>query len=1168
MGGRIRSLDWSGTPLGPLETWPKSLRIATGIMLGAASPIALCWGPDLIFLYNDPWVALLGNRHPHALGRTAREVLDRIWDTVGPLLAGVMAGRGAAEMHDQQFTLYRHGPPEEAWFDASFNPLPQEDGSVAGVLVIAAETTERVRADQALRESEQRLAAELDAARRLQQVSIDLIQADTMEELYDRILDTAAAILKADFASIQILHPERGPAGELELVGNRGFSSRAARFWQWVRPESHSACGVALRTRQRVAVADVQACDFMAGSQDLEMFLEIGIRATQATPLFSRAGALLGAFSTQWREPHELIESEARTLDILARQIADLMERTRIEEALGESEQQYRDLVRYAPAGIYEVNLRKKRLVSVNEAMCQMLGYSREELLTIDPFEILEEEDRALFRARIAAWLGGERPDENVEYRVKARDGRFIDAVLNVTFTADENGQPLGATVVAHDVTDRKQAHEALRESEERFRSSVENLLDAFAVYSSVRDEEGRIVDFRVEYANEAACQLTHRARENYVGRTVLELYPDLRQTPIFDWFVEGVETRRPIIKQDFAFDTAPLGISGIRYYDYRISRLGDGFTAAWEDVTERKLARDELEVRVKERTAELLHANEQLRQEVEDRTRAEQSLRLEEARLDALVHLSQLDRATLSEITGFVLEQGIALTESKIGFIGFLSEDESVYVLNAVSKDVVKECDVAGDPVQWHIADAGIWADAIRLRTTLFINDYGIHDPRKKGLPPGHPYVKRFMVVPILEEDRAVAVAGVGNKATDYDNSDQRQIALLLDGMWNFVQRNRTREALQQAYIKLQASEARFRTIFEEAPVGIALTDPEGRLVATNPTLQRLLDHAGRDLSGRNFFDLLSGASDDGDQLLRQLLDAPDNGRGQELRYLRNGEEAGVANVMVRLLRDNADEPSLVLALVEDITERKRTQEALIQAERLNAMGRIAASLAHEINNPIQAVVGCLGLARKQVGETGEVSRYMDVAIGELRRAARIVQQMRNLGRRTEERKEPADVGALVETALTLTQNRARTQKVEMVFEGRHALSPVPAVADRVQQVFLNIVLNALDSMPDGGELRIRAASTKEPPGVQISFADTGMGITPEELEHVFEAFHSTRELGLGLGLYVSRNIVQEHRGWIDVQTQVGQGTTFTVWLPAEPAHLDSDVRQEREAG
>ena len=224
-----------------------------------------------------------------------------------------------------------------------------------------------------------------------------------------------------------------------------------------------------------------------------------------------------------------------------------------------------------------------------------------------------------------------------------------------------------------------------------------------------------------------------------------------------------------------------------------------------WRAEEELRKSREELEIKIKERTSDLSHMNEQLQMEVEERKRTEQTLRLEEARLDALLHLSRMSEASLQEITGFTLEQAINLTTSKIGFVGFLNEDESVYTLHAVSKDVVKECMVTGDPLQWHVADAGIWAEAITERRTLFINDYSKPHLRKKGLPPGHPYVNRFMVVPILEEGKVVALAGVGNKTSDYDVSDERQVTLLLDGMWGYVERNLSRQRLQQAYEELE---------------------------------------------------------------------------------------------------------------------------------------------------------------------------------------------------------------------------------------------------------------------------------------------------------------------------------------------------------------------------
>jgi signal transduction histidine kinase len=195
-------------------------------------------------------------------------------------------------------------------------------------------TGQAQEAETALRGSEERMSEELAATQQLQQTSTQLIREDNVEALYEQILDAAVAIMRSGYASLQMLYPERAPGGELGLLCYRGFNPQAVRFWTWVQPDAKSTCGIALRTGQRVIVPDVQASGFMAGSEDQAIYLQTGIRAVQSTPLVSRTGKVLGMISTHWNQPYQPSECDLRLLDVLARQAADLIERSQADKAL------------------------------------------------------------------------------------------------------------------------------------------------------------------------------------------------------------------------------------------------------------------------------------------------------------------------------------------------------------------------------------------------------------------------------------------------------------------------------------------------------------------------------------------------------------------------------------------------------------------------------------------------------------------------------------------------------------------------------------------------------------------------------------------------------------------------------------------------------------------
>jgi two-component sensor histidine kinase len=193
---------------------------------------------------------------------------------------------------------------------------------------------ERNTDDEALENTEARLRTELAAVRELQRISTELIREQDIQRLYSSLVDAAATLMRADFATMQMLHPDRGENGELQMLAHRGFDPEAIKFWEWVRADSGCTCGFALKTGQRGIATDVATCDFMAGTPDRDALLQAGVQAAQSTPLVSRSGRLLGMISTHWREPHTPSESDLRRFDILARMAADLIERTLSEERI------------------------------------------------------------------------------------------------------------------------------------------------------------------------------------------------------------------------------------------------------------------------------------------------------------------------------------------------------------------------------------------------------------------------------------------------------------------------------------------------------------------------------------------------------------------------------------------------------------------------------------------------------------------------------------------------------------------------------------------------------------------------------------------------------------------------------------------------------------------
>lgn len=514
--------------------------------------------------------------------------------------------------------------------------------------------------------------------------------------------------------------------------------------------------------------------------------------------------------TTYWDWTLSPVKNASGNVEGLVFSLFERTERRRAEEALKESEKRFYRLFENDLTGNFLCDPEGK-IILCNPAFATIFGFSSPgEAVGTSMIELYIQPEE---RDSILETLKRQGKIQGYETWRKRRDGQRIHIIENLVGHYTERGELNEIQGYIFDDTERKRAEAALLESKELFEKTFISQLDAiFLLDASIPP---KIID-----CNPAAIKMFGYDREEILSGTTTVLHVNEEAIKRFQKnFYQAIEERGFFQLSDFEMkrkdgSVFPTEHSVIPLQDDVGRRTG--LVSVVRDISKRKEAeedlrksRDELEIKVKDRTAELERANEQLKEENQERIRTEQSLRLEEARLDALLHLHQISNATLKEIAGFTLEHAIGLTNSKIGFVGLLNENESVYTLHAVSKDVVKECNVTGDPLQWHVADAGIWANAIRERKTLFVNDYSEPHARKRGLPSGHPYVERFMVVPIFDNEKIVALAGVGNKASEYNKSDERQVLLLLSGMWGCVQKNLSREELKKAYHELETSNA-----------------------------------------------------------------------------------------------------------------------------------------------------------------------------------------------------------------------------------------------------------------------------------------------------------------------------------------------------------------------
>ncbi|MDH5695202.1 MAG: ATP-binding protein [Dehalococcoidia bacterium] len=364
-----------------------------------------------------------------------------------------------------------------------------------------------------------------------------------------------------------------------------------------------------------------------------------------------------------------------------------------------------------------------------------------------------------------------------------------------------------------------------------------------------------------------------------------------------------------------------------------------------------------------------------------------------------------------------------------------------------------------------------------------------------------------------------------------------------------------------------LKRSEERLRTLVESGLDFLMIVNSDGTIRFASLSIERRLGYKPEELIDKNAFELIhqQDLPDFGD-VFTELVHNPGVSQRIELRLQhKDGSWHAIEGVGRNLLND-----PLVAGVVincHDVTERKQAEEREKQlqkelnlASRLASVGRLAAGIAHEINNPLTAILGfSQRLLRKSTD--AKVNRDLEIIRSEAQRAANVVENLLTFARRREPKKEYSDINDIVQKALQLRAYELKTNNIEVVTD--LAPSSPKAMVDfhQIQQVFLNLILNAEQAMSEasrGGKLTIKTQDIKD--YIRISFTDDGLGIPAEHLDKVFDPFFTTRGegSGTGLGLSVCHGIVAEHGGRIYARSKPGKGTTFFVELPITTEEMD----------
>ena len=762
------------------------------------------------------------------------------------------------------------------------------------------------------------------------------------------------------------------------------------------------------------------------------------------------------------------------------------------------------------------------KILTLNPSVEGLLGYKKQELMG-EPLSTLMGQEESNFQHHRLQKLMREGFLGGYDTYYLTKEGRKVPINLNGSFMRDETGKVMGIVTIARDmrettrlITELKDARKGLelrvkdrtRELEEqrkKFEDVVNALYDGLVVLHK---------DNRIAYWNKKMEELSGVSRQEVLGKNILEVYPQLMGQEL-----SGLITSSVSGELSSAENVPYITLRGREgYTSSRFFPLRDddnnivGIVGVITDTTETKRLESEKEI--------VYNINK-----VVSSSFLTDVFKAVSSELKNVIHFDRISIALMGEdgqrFEIFALNTDYKSTEIKEGY-GFLRAGSLLERVYTTGRPYIVEDTMKKE----------FWSDEVLI---------------KEGIRSrlGYPLEYKGSVIGTINF--------ASKRPVNFSERHFRILTQIAPQLAIAIENIRL-------FVKIRESEKKYRDLYDNAPDIYLTHDSQGIILDCNQSGVKMLGYDRKEeLVGKPILDFQPSEFR---ETYATLLPKRFSGlhiEGLELQLLKKD-----GSIMDVSLNDNPiyDEKGNVVAIrcvFRDITAKKRLEEQLVSMEKLASTGRLVASVAHEINNPLAGIINYLHLHSEETKEE-EKKRYLDLAIKGCNRIAGIVKRLLESHQQVFEGKVSQDVNLSIRNVVNFLESKLRLSNIKLVQELDANLPPVYCDPYQLEQVFTNIIINASDAMPGGGTLKIKTGIKNE--WVRMDFSDTGCGIPEKDLGKIFEPFFSTKGgAGTGLGLWVSYNIIKAHKGTIEVKSKEGKGTTVSIQLPI-PALLARELK------